>query len=213
MNESLLQAFDREPGKKSVNHQLRREGNIPGVLYGKRVFTKPVYLPLKDLTNMLRGHGNSRYFKLQIKDDVFPVMVSEIQRSPVTGNILHVDLHQIEMNEKILTTVPIHLVGESRGVLEGGILQRQRNELDIRCTPDRIPEDVSVDIRHMDIGDTLKVKDLDVPKGIEVQNDQEELILSILAPKRLNQDAQLEAPKEEPVVVGAEDGPGIDAAT
>ena len=111
-----------------------------------------------------------------------PKMIKEIQRHPVTYDILHVDFHRVSLTEEVTTRVPVELVGESIGVKEGGILEFLLRELEIRCLPTEIPEHIAIDISHMRIGDSLRVGDLKLKEGITVLDDPETVIVLIAAP-------------------------------
>lgn len=179
-----LQADARGPSTKSVVHELRQEGKVPGVVYGKRVGNSPIAVSEKELLSLLRQHPHA-IVELDIQGvGKHPVMVSEVQRHKVTRELLHVDFHQINMDEPIKTMVAIDLVGEPKGVTEGGILQVQLHEVEVRGLPKHIPESFAVDVSGLGIHESVLVSDLQVPEGIEMRANPDDVIASVLVPQK-----------------------------
>jgi large subunit ribosomal protein L25 len=125
-----------------------------------------------------------------------PVMMNEVQRDKINRELLHVDFHQINMDEKVKTAVSLEFVGEPVGVSEGGVVQIQLHELEIRCLPQNIPSSIQVDISGLGLGENLLVSDLSVSSEIEVKSDPGELIVTILAPQKEIEDDEPSADTE-----------------
>ncbi|MDI6600557.1 MAG: 50S ribosomal protein L25 [Thermoanaerobacteraceae bacterium] len=174
-----INAYTRKPGK-NYNLNLRREGKIPAVLYGKNVSSTPICVSEKDATNILARHGGSSICNLIINGSTFSAIIKEIQRDPVSGEILHMDFQQVSFNEKIEKDVPIVVTGEGLVESKGGIIQHQLRELLLVGYPQNLPEEINVDVSNLKIGDTLFVRDIRLPEGIETKEDPDEVILSVI---------------------------------
>lgn len=195
-----LKAEARKDTTKNDIKQLRVKGKVPAVVYGKKVAATVITVDQKELVALLRKSPHA-VIELEMPDGggKQPVMINEIQRNPLNRELLHVDFHQINMDEPVRTVVTLEFVGDAVGAKEGGILQIQMHELEIRCLPNQIPASITVDISKVGIGENMLVSELSVPGTIEVKSDPGELVLTILAPQK-------EAP-EEVVAQGKEDKP------
>ncbi len=193
-----LKAEIRKETGKSIARKLRAIGKIPAVVYGAGEGTVPITVDRRELETLLREtHGESVVIKLKINRKTKSVLPKEIQRDPVTGRIIHVDFIALHKGEKVLVEVPLITVGESIGVKKGGILEVLVRSLEIRSKPDKIPPHIEVDISNLDIGESLHVRDIKLPKGVEVLEDPDEAILTILAP-RVEEKAVEEVTEEAP---------------
>jgi large subunit ribosomal protein L25 len=123
--------------------------------------------------------------KLEIEGDAKGrnVMIKELQRHPVSQNLLHLDLYEVSMDQKIKVMVPVTTTGKSVGVEMGGMLQIIRRELEVLCLPDQIPENITIDITDLDVGDSFHVEDLQLDENIEVPAEVNFTILTILSTK------------------------------
>lgn len=162
-----------------MNKQLRRDGWIPAVIYGSEVSNLPLKIQAKDLDQALRHQSTNLPFVLSVNGKEHNVMVYELQRHPVQGKLLHADFKQINMNEKVHTSVPIQLVGDP----EYGIASLVRHSVEVSCLPMEIPESFTVDVEGLQIGDVILVKDLQIGPNIDVGLDELEVIVSVLVPK------------------------------
>lgn len=181
---------------------------IPGVVYGHNFGPIPVQVELEELKRLLHHESiESMLIRMKLNGREETVMIREIQRHPVTYDILHVDFHRISLTEEVTTRVPVELVGESIGVKEGGILEFPLREIEIRCLPTEIPEHITIDISQMKIGDSLRVGDLELKEGITVLDDPETVIVLIAAPvvrEEIEEAEEVpeEAEEAEPELVG-----------
>lgn len=203
MEQVALKAEKREISTKGVIKDLRRKGKLPGVLYGKGIESKPLAVDYKELSKVLKTHGESAIINLELEGEKHPVLMKEIQRDPLKDSIIHVDFYRISMTDKIEFNLPIILKGDPEGVKMGGILQHQKREISVKALPQDMPEHVEVDISGLGIGDTLTVGDMKIDEKITVLDDPEEVVVSILAPK-LAEDTEVptgEQAATEPEVV------------
>ncbi|MFD0698905.1 50S ribosomal protein L25 [Paenibacillus sp. GCM10027628] len=190
-----LKAEARKETTKSDIKQLRSQGKIPGVVYGKKIQSTVISIDQKELMALLRSNPHA-IIEMDMPEGggKQPVMINELQRGKVHRELLHVDFHQINMDEPVKTVVTLEFTGEAEGVKEGGILQIQLHELEIRCLPNQIPGSIRVDISHLGLGENMLVHQISVPAGIEVKSDMNDLILTILAPQK---EVQEEEPAQE----------------
>jgi large subunit ribosomal protein L25 len=196
-----LTAQSRKETGKGAARTLRRQAQIPAVFYGPEV--DPVHLSLeyRDLEKLIRtGAGENVIIDLAIESGESTLshraMLKEIQLDPVKRTILHVDLYEISMDKKIQVEVPITLTGTARGLSEGGILQQVSRTVEISCLPDNIPDAFELEVTDLDIGDSLHVRDLKIPEGIEILEEEELTVATVVPPTKV-EEIQPEIPEEE----------------
>lgn len=186
MEQRELTVQVRNATGKGVARKLRSEGLIPAVFYGHKA--EPIHLSLnpvelKKILNTESGRNTLIALKFEGKKEKGRVaLIKELQVSPLRREYLHADLYEVLMDEKITARIPIHFVGKSVGIKEGGIEQHSRRELDIRCFPGSLVDFIEVDVTNLAIGDSLHVKDIKLPEGIEVMDPAGDTIVSIVAP-------------------------------
>ena len=198
----------RETQSKGNLNQLRREGKVPGVIYGKKIEqASSITVDEKELQAILRSQPNAILEVDVPSAGKQPVMITDIQRDSLSKKLLHIDFHQIDMNVEVKTSVRIEVTGEAEGVKEGGVMQVILHELDIVCLPNSIPESIEYDISKLQIGESVSVGDLKLPKGVETNVDPEMTIVSILAPQKeaLDEEAEDETAGEAKAEAGSEE--------
>jgi len=200
----------REERGKGVARKLRAAGRIPGVCYRRNAESVAVSLDPRELDLLLRkaSAGMNTLIDLKVTGggdfDGRQVLVKELQRDPITGAYLHADLYAVDLQQSIHVSVPVHLKGTAVGVsLGGGILDQSTRELDIECLPTAIPEEFAVDVSQLQVGDSIHVRDLAVPEGIEILNDPDVSIVSVVAPAVAEEAAPAEAAVEGAVAAEA----------
>jgi large subunit ribosomal protein L25 len=164
-----IQADAREAGTKQKARRLRRAGKIPGVLYGPK--TQPVALELdaKDFSSRVAGLEGSHLVRLKSASDTLAekvALVKDMQYHPISGQVTHADLYEVDLTAKIQVHVPLHFLGKAIGVTRGGILQPIVREIEVECMPLDIPEFFNVDVSDLDIGDGVHIEDLPMPSGV-----------------------------------------------
>ncbi len=178
MAEVVLKARLREEAGKKAGRRLRREGKIPGIYYAHD--QKNIAL-LFDSTDLHQIFGNeSGLLDLKIDNKkAKKVIIKEMQFDPVSSKLLHIDLMGVKMKEKINISIPIHLVGEPKGVKEeGGVLNHSLHEIELSCLPLEIPERIEVDVSDLNLGDSIHVSDLSIEK-VEILVDPEVLVANV----------------------------------
>jgi large subunit ribosomal protein L25 len=186
------------------SRRLRRQGLIPGVLYGRE---EPVSItiPERSLRSALTTSGGLNAVLDVIVEDgkAHSSVLKEYQQHPVKGHITHVDLQEVRLDQPIHATVPLHLHGEPAGVLEGGVLSQVTNELNVEALPMEVPEHLEADVSDLRIGESLRLSSLQVPEGVRLLDDLEETVIAtVTAPMR----------EEEPEPVEGEEAEGEAAA-
>ncbi len=175
----------KETGKGAAR-RLRRDKQIPAVLYGPK--TEPVSISVEaiEFDRVIRENGASGlFFNLKIDGDAQKsrtAMLKEMQKDIYGLEYLHVDFHEIDLDTQVSVTVPIEIIGDCRGVREGGTLQVIRRELDILCKPADTPETIQIDTTDLDMGDSIHVEDLNFGDGIELPHEVNFTILNIAMP-------------------------------
>jgi large subunit ribosomal protein L25 len=175
----------RETGSKNKARRLRKTGKIPGVLYGPK--TQPVALELnrKDFSSRIAGLEGSHLVRLKsgtatLADKV--ALVKDVQLHPITGDVIHTDLYEVDLSAKLQVHVPLHFVGRGAGVVRGGILQPIVREIEVECLPMDIPEFFNVDVSALDIGDSIHVEDLPMPEGVSAIYESNFALVTVVPP-------------------------------
>ena len=205
---ATLNVAKRETFGSRATRRLRREGLVPGVVYGKGDEARPFQVPERDLRHLLlEGHT-----LLDLKLDggaAVPVVIKEEQRHPLRGEVLHLDCLEVRLDEEIQSEVPIELEGSDQapGVKEGGVLEHVTREVTVEALPTEIPELITVDVSEMVIGDTVSLATVTPPAGTKFMvEDPEEITIATLSPPRVEEEPEVE---EEAELVG-EDGEPIE---
>ncbi len=204
MAEVKINAGVRSGNTKGYKSVLRAQGRIPAVLYGKGISSEPIELEVKDLEAVLRKKGRNALINLVVKykqkEKEYVVMVKEIQKDPLRGKIIHVDLCRVSLKDKLHTTVPVTLKGEARGLKNGGIIQTGPREIEIECMPTEIPEVIAIDISSLDIGDHLTVGDIPAPADYKILTELDTVLVTVVAPRPadLPEPTKAEAPGAGP---------------
>ena len=199
MENLVLNIERREERGKGGARKLRREGYIPAILYSphKNDPEIPVKILKKEFHKVFSGDAEHHVLNLNLGNEELMAVIKEIQRDPIRGDVLHVDFFKVFKGEKVIVEVPVELVGESKGVKKGGILEHLLRELEIEAIPSQIPDVIEVDITDLDLGDTLLVEDLKLPEGVEAITSLETAVVSILAPTKGEEEVEEEVEEEE----------------
>ena len=207
MKEISITARMRADRGKGSARQTRRDGYVPGVVYGPDI--EPVALAVneRELRAALKSATGGSIFNLSIDGKDNKTIVREIQRDPITSRVIHVDFHAISMNKPINVAVPIKFTGTPRGVkTDGGIMQTTMRELSVSCLPTDIPDSIAIDVADLGIGDSIHVRDLDLPQ-VKILSEERRTIVVIAAPTVIKATAaELEAAEEEAAAEAAAEG-------
>jgi len=180
-----IQVDARDPGSKQRARRLRRSGKIPGVLYGPKTQTIALELNKKEFSSRVAGLEGSHLVRLKsnsatLVDKV--ALVKEMQFHPITGEVVHADLYEVDLTAKIRVQVPLHFVGKAVGVVRGGILQPIVREIEVECLPLDIPDFFNVEVSDLDIGDSAHIEDLTIPEGIKAIYESNLALVAVVPP-------------------------------
>lgn len=180
---SKLKATIRQ-GKqtRSSLNKVRNEGKIPAVVYGYGAKNTSVKVEEVDFIKVIREVGRNGVIELEVDSNTVKVMVSDYQINPIKNKITHIDFLAINMKSELTVDVIVNLVGEAEGVKEGGVVQQPLFQLSVTATPDDIPENIEVDVTELNIGDTITVGDLKADKAYTINNEDDEVIVSVVPP-------------------------------
>lgn len=208
MAKSQLNLSQRDTTGKGAAREMRRQGLVPGVVYGKDMDACPVSLDPRDFEAALNTEAGWNTLITLKGDGPFDgkvVVLKDLTVHPIKRHPIHVDFHVIDMKKDVHVSVPVNAVGVSEGQKIGGSLQVVRRELDCVCLPTAIPSSIDIDVTDMVIGDVVHIEDIDLPEGVEVPHDVNFTILTVVGQKPEEEEA-LEGEEEavEPEVAGEE---------
>lgn len=200
MAENALEIQVRDATGKGVARKLRAAGRIPGICYGKGETAIPIDVDPVELRRLLEGGDAGMNTLIHLKGDASVagkmVLVRELQRDPVRGGYLHADFYAIDAEQRVEVSVPIHIEGKPPGVEQGGILDHSLREMDLVCLPLSIPTELIADVSALDLGDSLHVRDIPLPDGVELKSDPDLSVVSVVAPKAEEEEAPAEEGEE-----------------
>ncbi len=201
MKQYELNATIRKTTGNGPARSLRRGGMFPAVIYGPS--TQPILLAVnvRDFEHAVqKGNIRRTIFSLSIQNGTTltkPAVIKEIQTHPVSGQFLHVDFYEIDMNRKLRVMVPLMPKGKAKGEEFGGMLQIIEREIEVLCLPREIPEALDLDVAELGIGDALHVKDIALPAGVELPSGVNYTVVTVVSPKAEAAPAAVEAEAAE----------------
>lgn len=206
-----MEAGLRPVKSKGYLNELRAQGFVPGVVYGKDIGSVGIKFRGKELDGIMRRHGRNTLIALRIgsngeQGERHTVMVKEMQHHPLKNMLLHVDFHQISLEDEITTVVGLALTGEAPGVSEGGVVSHTLRQLEVSCLATAIPDVIEVDISGLEIGEGIHVSDLAIPEGVRVLSDPETLVVNVLLPRIEEEEEEEEEEEVDEAEVAVEDG-------
>jgi large subunit ribosomal protein L25 len=210
MSQFVIEVEERSQLGKNESRRLRREGRIPAVLYGAGKSTFPVSVDPKVVEKILHSEaGENTLLDLHLKgkDARRKAMIREYQVDPLTGTVVHADFVRIEMDTKLVFSVPVRAMGTPPGVKEqGGVLEVVLREIELECLPGDIPEHIEIDVSGLHIGDQIRVADLESFGGkVEYQQPGDTVVVTLVAPRVAEEEEVAAAEEEEaaePEVIG-----------
>jgi large subunit ribosomal protein L25 len=198
---------------KSAARKIRREGKVPGIVYGLGTAPQPVAVPTREFEHILHGPGGiNTLIGLDLSGQKELVLARQLVRHPVRHTLVHVDFIRVSRDVAVAAEVPIHLIGEPRGVKEGGIVEQTNFTLSIEAKPQDLPTGIEADISHLNIGDQLTVGDLKLPAGVATTQDPGELVAHVTQPRVMELPEEAEAAEGEEAEGEAAEGEGGEAA-
>lgn len=192
---------------KNANRRLRAAGRVPGIVYGRKVAPVAVSVDPKDLDRILHSEtGHNTIFRLKYHDQETNVLIRELQRDPVGEELLHADFLAVSMDRTMVFDVPVETLGTAAGVkMYGGILDLVVREIHLECLPGDLPDHIRVDVTDLQIGDSVRVEQLDVDTDkVKILSDPDLTVLTIAAPsvETEAEEIMLEDEAVEPEIAG-----------
>lgn len=170
---------------KGAARRMRRDGGAPGVLYGRDRKTRSIRFDARDFEKRVGALEGAHLLRLRSEDgdmDGLLALAKELQRDPVTRELLHADFYEVDVNAKLRIHVALHFVGKSKGVELGGILQPIRRDVEVLCLPNDMPEYIEIDVSELGVHDAIHISDLKPPPGVEIPYDSDIAIVTVLPP-------------------------------
>lgn len=204
MKSVALKAAPRVRSRRAGAKALREGGRIPAIIYGRQAAAQNLEVNAKEMEDLIHHSASENLLvDLAIKDDARPqrlALVQEIQHHPLTGKVLHVDFHEVAANEKVAIMVPVETVGEAEGVkTEGGVLEHVLFRIKVRGLPKDLPEEITVDVSHLKIGQAIHLGEIPTPAGCEIMGDKHIPVIAVAAPRTEEEEAAEAAAAAEAV--------------
>lgn len=208
-----LKVTTRAESGKGGARQVRRSGNVPGVLYGLSGDSVQLKVDAREFDLLLQGsQGAHALVQLEFEGQPelsIPAMIKDIQYHPVRDHVMHTDFLRIDLSKKIHTSVPIRFEGNSRGVIEGGVIDYQTREVEVSCLPMEVPDAIVINIEALEIGDSIHVRDLLIPDNVDLLTSVDRAVAAVHAPRVIVEEvAEEEEALAEGEAVEGEDAEG-----
>lgn len=206
-----LKAAGRTEFGSAVTRRLRKQGQVPGVLYKAGEASVPFSLDHHDLFKAVHGpHGKTSVFQISVDgSSPVPALLKDWQLNPVRNELMHVDFQEVDLKVAVQATVPVVLVGNAAGVKEGGVLDQPVHEVTVESLPDAIPDAIELDVSGLDIGGVLYFSDLAAPSGVTLIGDDETVIASVTSATPVGEAVEGgEVEPTQPELVGGSDEGG-----
>ncbi|MFQ6609385.1 MAG: 50S ribosomal protein L25 [Fidelibacterota bacterium] len=194
--EYKLEVFKREGSGKKFLKALRNDGKVPGIYYSHASKESiPFTMDRKEMLKAMKDEAH--VYKVSVGGRLRSVIFKEVQYHPVTDEVIHVDLYGVRMDELIVLSVPLNLIGIPKGVsVDGGHLSHLQQELEIRCLPSDIPPAIEIDVTELRKGESIHVRDLDIPEKVECVTHEDLTVASIIHGMKA-EEIELETEEEE----------------
>jgi large subunit ribosomal protein L25 len=205
-----LTVKERESRGSADSRRLRKQGFIPGVLYGKGKGSYAIFVPERELRRVLTGAGGLHAILdvvLEGQATTHASILKDYQQDPIRGHISHIDLQEVRLDQPIQASVTVQLIGEPAGVKEGGVLSQVQREINVEALPMEIPEHIDLDVTGMAIGDSLRLADLAPIEGVTYLDDPEETVLASVGLPAREIEPEPEEPSEGEELAEGEEAP------
>ncbi|OLN24297.1 50S ribosomal protein L25/general stress protein Ctc [Domibacillus antri] len=191
-----LEAKKRHAFTRASLTEIRTAGSFPAVIYGKDVESEPVAVEESQFIKVIREVGRNGMITLQVEDHKHDVILQEYQQDPIKGHIVHADFLAVDQSSEITAQVRVDLEGEAVGSKEGGVIQQPLYELNVTAKVSEFPENIPVNISELAIGDSISVGDIRNKFDFVIEHEDDETIVSVLPPQKMEEDADAEQPAE-----------------
>jgi large subunit ribosomal protein L25 len=183
-----LKAYPRTQTRRGGVKKLRGSGRVPAIIYGRQAKPQNLEVSAKEFEDLIHHSVSENLLvDLSVENDARAkrlALVQEIQHHPLDGKVLHVDFHEVAENEKVTIHVPVETVGEAAGVKNGGgVLEHIMFKLKVRCLPKDLPEQIVIDVSHLELGKAVHLGEVKVPEGVEIIGDKSIPVVSVALPR------------------------------
>jgi large subunit ribosomal protein L25 len=185
MQQAKLDVQQRSSFGKKNARAIRRAGDVPAVLYGRKQDAVALQINERVFKQFLRTYGENVIINMEITEgNSEPAIIKEIQRDPVEKRVLlHADFIRISLDEPVTSAVPIILVGTPAGIQEGGVIEFSLRALTLNCLPELMPNEIAVDVTNLEIGDIIYVQAVEVADEVEILDEPQRMIVSVSQPR------------------------------
>jgi large subunit ribosomal protein L25 len=183
-----LKAYPRTQTRRGGVKKLRDTGRVPAVIYGRQAKPQNLEISAKEIGDLIHHSASENMLvDLSVENDARAkrlALVQEVQHHPLDGKVLHVDFHEVAENEKVIVQVPVETVGEAAGVKTGGgVLEHVLFKLKVRCLPKDLPEQIVIDVSHLELGKAVHLGEVKAPAGVEIIGDKHIPVVSVALPR------------------------------
>jgi large subunit ribosomal protein L25 len=194
MKSVALNAYPRTLARRAGAKQLRSAGRIPAIIYGGQTQPQSLEVDAREFSDLVKNAASENLLlDLAVKEDARPkrlALLQEVQHHPLSGKVLHVDLHEVAEDEKVTIAVPVETVGEAEGVKsDGGVLEHVLFKVKARGLPKDLPEVLLVDVSHLKIGEAVHLGEIKTPAGVELVGDKAVPVIAVSAPRTEEEEA------------------------
>jgi large subunit ribosomal protein L25 len=188
MKSVALKAYPRSQVQRAEVTKLRRAGRVPATIYGRQAQPQNLEVGFDDINKLLHHSASENLLvDLSVENDARSkrlALVQEVQHHPLSGKVLHVDLHEVAENEKVTVHVPVETIGEAAGVKNGGgTLEHIMFKLKVRCLPKDLPEQITLDVSALEIGKSIHLGEIAAPAGVEILGEKSRTVVAVAAPR------------------------------
>jgi large subunit ribosomal protein L25 len=188
MKSVALKAYPRSQVQRAEVTKLRRAGRVPATIYGRQAKPQNLEVGFDEITDLLHHSASENLLvDLAVENDARSkrlALVQDVQHHPLSGKVLHVDLHEVAEDEKVTVYVPIETTGEAAGVKTGGgTLEHVLHKLKVRCLPKDLPEAILIDVTALEIGKSVHIGEVKAPAGVEIMGEKSRAVVAVAAPR------------------------------
>ena len=181
---TVLQATERTDKRRGTLTKIRKEGNVPAIVYGAKKENTSIYLSEMELLKTIKDVGRNGVISLDVNGNTQNVIVTDYQVDPLKNGFIHVDFLAVDMSKEVTANVNVNLVGDAAGVKDGGVMQQSLFEVSIAAKPADIPPSIDIDVTNLQVADTITVADIKELGNFTVNHEEDEVIASILPPRQ-----------------------------
>lgn len=193
-----LEVKEREKKTRHSARRDRREGKVPGILYGRNLNNLMFEVGELELSSRINRIGEHAVLDITINGDSHNVLIKEIQREPVSRKIIHIDFEELYANSRVITEVPIKFLGENTINKNGDILQKERSSIKLQCIASKIPKSIEVDVSNLTSGHAYRIADIEFAEEISIIDSLNLVIATVTKVKKYNDDTE-ESEKENSI--------------